>query len=412
MMTRPIAVALHDGFYGCGTGAGLCNWSLMSVLAHRYPHARFRLMPIGLSGASHEHDAHWFRTTGRLWAGRDVVIDPVDNATGNTTRFGVLDNFQAASSDASHRLNRLTGADRPGLILASDAPFHGIGVHLEPELAARTLLIPHSTGALHDPENRDRVRFEHEGFIELCRRGGKVAAISAHMRSHLAADYAVPKSALIDLPNGLAHEPASGPTPDLPPPAREGFVLAMGRATPYKGFEDLLRALHLLRQSRFPVPHLLLAAVTETAEPTAYQRHLANLATQLDIPTTVWTRFDPALRGLYADPALRAVVVPSHAEPYGRIPLEAYAAGAGPVVATTAGGLADLVVDGVTGFSAPPEDPRGLAAALHQALTLSPAHRSAMTVAARTLGSRHDYDRTVTTVVETLAPWLGRRELS
>ncbi|QVJ00302.1 glycosyltransferase family 4 protein [Nocardiopsis eucommiae] len=371
-MSGPIAVALHDGFYGCGTGAGVCNRSLMGVLAHRYPHARFHLMPIGLSTTSTEHDPGWYRAVQQLWAGRDVVVDPVDNATNNTTRFGAVDNFRAASRDAAHRLNRLTGSDRPGLILASDAPFHGIGAHLEPELAARTLLIPHSTGALHDPENRDRVRFEHEGFIELCRRGGKVAAISAHMRSHLAADYGVPNSALIDLPNGLALEPVSGPAPDLPPPAREGFVLAMGRATPYKGFEDLLRALHLLRQSRFPVPHLLLAAVTETVEPTPYQRHLANLASQLDVPTTVWTRFDPALRGLFTHPTLRAVVVPSRIEPFGRIPLEAYAAGAGPVVATTAGGLADLVVDGVTGFSAPPEDPSGLAAALHQALTLSP----------------------------------------
>lgn len=406
----PIAVALHDGFYGCGTGAGHSNRALMRVLAHRYPHARFRLMPIALSPESTEHHPDWYRRTRTLWAERDVVLDPVDNGTNATTRFGGLERFRTAGHDAAHKLNQLTGVDRPGLILAIDAPFHGIGAHLAPGLAARTLLIPRSTGALHDPDNHDRIRFEYQAFADLCRHGGYLAAISPHMRTHLATDYTVPTARLIDLPNGLAYEPTTGPVPEVPAAAQSGFLLAMGRATPYKGFEDLLGALALLAENRVRVPHLVLAAVTETTEPTPYQRHLAQKSAQLGVQATMWHRFDPALRGLYTHPALRAVVVPSQAEPFGRIPLEAYAAGAAPVVATTAGGLADLVLEGITGFTAPPGDPRGLAAAIHRALTLSPAHRSAMAAAGHTFASRYDYDRTLTTVVETLAPWLAPQE--
>jgi glycosyltransferase involved in cell wall biosynthesis len=37
----------------------------------------------------------------------------------------------------------------------------------------------------------------------------------------------------------------------------------------------------------------------------------------------------------------------SRAEPFGRIPLEAYAAGASPVIATTAGGLAEIVTSDI-----------------------------------------------------------------
>jgi glycosyltransferase involved in cell wall biosynthesis len=69
------------------------------------------------------------------------------------------------------------------------------------------------------------------------------------------------------------------------------------------------------------------------------------------------------------------VIVASRAEPFGRIPLEAYAAGASPVVATTAGGLAEVVTEGSTGYTALPADPRSLAAAIRRALAATPVQR-------------------------------------
>lgn len=92
------------------------------------------------------------------------------------------------------------------------------------------------------------------------------------------------------------------------------------------------------RQSaRASVPHAVLAAVTDQQCPSAYQRHLADRIRTLGLDATLLTRFDPGVRTLLGHPALQAVVVPSRSEPFGRVPLEAYAAGATPVVATTAG---------------------------------------------------------------------------
>jgi hypothetical protein len=52
-----------------------------------------------------------------------------------------------------------------------------------------------------------------------------------------------------------------------------------------------------------------------------YQRHLINRVSDLGLNAEVITRFSPAVRDLLTHPALRAVVVPSRAEPFGRIPI-------------------------------------------------------------------------------------------
>ncbi len=78
-------------------------------------------------------------------------------------------------------------------------------------------------------------------------------------------------------------------------------------------------------------------------------------------------------------------MIPSRTEPFGRVPLEAYAAGAAPVVATTAGGLAEQVIDGVTGLTASPADPVSLASAIGRALSLTDDERDRMRCAGRCL---------------------------
>ncbi|CRK54075.1 MULTISPECIES: glycosyltransferase family 4 protein [Mycobacteriales] len=62
-----------------------------------------------------------------------------------------------------------------------------------------------------------------------------------------------------------------------------------------------------------------------------------------------------------------AIVLPSRYEPFGIIALEAAAAGT-PLVTSTAGGLGEAVVDGVTGLSFQPGDVDGLTSAVREAL--------------------------------------------
>ena len=62
-----------------------------------------------------------------------------------------------------------------------------------------------------------------------------------------------------------------------------------------------------------------------------------------------------------------AAVLPSHYEPFGIVALEAAATGT-PLVTSTAGGLGEAVIDGVTGTSFRPRDVAALAAAVRAVL--------------------------------------------
>src|SRR6185437_13769239 len=85
-------------------------------------------------------------------------------------------------------------------------------------------------------------------------------------------------------------------------------------------------------------------------------------------------------------------VVPSiWNEPFGMVALDAAAAGL-PVIASRAGGLAEIVVDGQTGILVPPGDERELATAIMR-LAAQPALRQELGTAARRRSLQFTWDR-------------------
>lgn len=383
-MTGTVVLAVHDGFYGCGTGAGYANRAFLDVLVD----ARVRLvvLPVYLSKTNPERQENWHRDVRKRL--RHAEVFPVDNGTDGMDRWGTLDNFRRLAEDAGRVL--VDEVADPLLVLAFDVPFLGLATVLPPRLLRRLVLVPRSSGVLHTPWDRERIEWERAALARAAAHGGGIAAISGYMRRHLRTDYGVPAAAMIDLGDGLVAEDQPFATSvELPP-----FVLAMGRAEPYKGFDDLLDAVEILRAEGFP--HLVLAATTEGPTPSAYQQRLRERVARLGIDATVIDRFGPEVRGLLTHPRLRAVVVPSRVEPFGRIPVESFLAGAGPVVSTTAGGLAEQVVDDVTGYTAPPANPVRLAAAIRRALRADEPTRRRLRDAGRDLVRRRfDYRRSI-----------------
>lgn len=406
-----VAVAVHDGFYGATTGAGRSNRAFLDTLcALLAPDVELLVLPIRVPDGVAGHDARWHHDTSRMIAQTGGTVLPVDNGSGGRSRFGRLPNFQAAGIDAARLLaQRLHGRESRALIVAFDVPFFGLAAHLPSALRDHLVIVPRATAVLHTPDDTERIAWEIAGLHAAATAGAKIAAISTYMRAHLARDYQLPIGCFTDMFNGFTAadlDDLTSPFPyTLPQRTRGGFLFALGRAEIHKGFDDLLDAIGLLRSRGIPVPHLVLAAVASGDELTPYQQHLHRRVSSERFDATLVARHDATIRRLLTHSALAAAVVPSRVEPFGRVPLEALAAGAAPLVATTAGGIAEFAIDGETALTAPPADPAGLAAALHRALTLGPADRHRLREAGWRTAARYDYTATISGFLTLTAPW-------
>lgn len=189
-----VAAVLHDGFYSCGTGAGRSNRAFLETLVGMLlPEVRLLVLPIHLARGSSEYNAPWHAEMQTLIQHAGGQIIPLNNGTHGTIRFGGLTQFKTACSSVATVLNNYPQAPGdPLLIIAFDAPFYGLAPLLT--AAARRCLVnvARSTAPLHDPGDRSRVQWERNGLHAAVVGGARVAAISAHMRRHLAGQYGIP----------------------------------------------------------------------------------------------------------------------------------------------------------------------------------------------------------------------------
>ncbi len=152
---------------------------------------------------------------------------------------------------------------------------------------------------------------------------------------------------------------------NLPPDFPNGrVILAVGRwasAEKYKGADDLIRAMPQLTNS-FPDVNLVLLGRGDDVP------RLKSIASELNVSSSV--RFlegmtDDQLAACYASAEIFAL--PSTGEGFGIVFLEAMAFGL-PVVGAEAGGVTDIIQDGVNGLLVPPKNPAALTQALARLL--------------------------------------------
>ena len=187
------------------------------------------------------------------------------------------------------------------------------------------------------------------------------------------------------------------PDPSWAGPARLGvspgrpYVLFVGRVTRQKGLVHLLEAAHGFE----PGAQLVLCAgAPDTPE---FESEVRSLVGELSASRdgVIWARETLPRRDLVQVMSHAAVFVcPSVYEPFGLINVEAMSC-AVPVVATSVGGIPEIVVDGETGFLVPfvaadafgtPEDPGALAEGMAKRvneLLSSPARAKEMGAAGR-----------------------------
>ena len=156
----------------------------------------------------------------------------------------------------------------------------------------------------------------------------------------------------------------------------EHVLLFVGRLTPIKGLETLLRALAVLRSDGLAAARLTLLVVGGTKGDEAGSGDLRRLARELGVGA--WVDFrgpqpQDVLPDYYA--AADLCLMPSRYESFGMVALEAMASGV-PVIASRAGGLAVTVQDGATGRLVPEGDVAALARAVVGLLADEPGRRA------------------------------------
>ncbi|MCV7420823.1 glycosyltransferase family 4 protein [Mycobacterium yunnanensis] len=174
---------------------------------------------------------------------------------------------------------------------------------------------------------------------------------------------------VVVIAQGVDVEKFSDSSATAGPPRRLGglsgvpTIAAVGRVDPEKGLHVLISAVAELRASGQNAQLVLVGSPNK--DDGSYQAHLVALGERVlgDALTMV-----PQVDDVPA--ALRAVDVlacPSVEEPFGQILLEAQACGV-PVIATSAGGPLEFIVDGVTGLLVAPNDSHDLAVGLGRLL--------------------------------------------
>nr|WP_218891139.1 glycosyltransferase family 4 protein [Actinomycetospora corticicola] len=195
-----------------------------------------------------------------------------------------------------------------------------------------------------------------------------VVTCSHAMRTEVADLFDVDPVGITVLHNGIDAAAWSGMPVERRPVAENSHrrsgprtLVTFGRLEWEKGIQDVIAALPAIRRAH-PGTRLMIAGSGSHAAWLAARAREARVRRAVVMLGHV---DDVTLTRLLG--SADAVVLPSRYEPFGIVALEAAAAGA-PLVASRAGGLGEVVLDGVTGLSFDPGDVAGCAAAVIAAL--------------------------------------------
>lgn len=143
-------------------------------------------------------------------------------------------------------------------------------------------------------------------------------------------------------------------------PATAKVVGLVGQMRPWKRHEDFLRAGVIVKQSVSDVFFLVVGGDFDASE--EYAQKIRMLSSDLGLAEQIaWLGFYDRIGQVFK--AMDLFVLPSETEAFGRVIIEAMALSK-PVVATTVGGIPEIVVDSVTGLLVPPRSPEKLAEAI------------------------------------------------
>ncbi|KAA9153881.1 glycosyltransferase family 4 protein [Amycolatopsis acidicola] len=227
----------------------------------------------------------------------------------------------------------------------------------------------------------------HSAEWWLANRSDELITCSRAMRTEVAGLFDLEPDGITVIHNGIEERGWRVPQSEIAAarerfsPKGEPLLLYFGRLEWEKGVQDLLAALPQIRREH-PGARVVVAGRGRHLEPLIEQARKLRIRRAVHFAGHLPDR---ELRAALA--AADAVVLPSRYEPFGIVALEA-AASEAPLIASTAGGLGEVVIDGISGLSFAPGD----VAALHDAVDSVLRDRKAAKARARTARARLSVD--------------------
>ena len=230
-------------------------------------------------------------------------------------------------------------------------------------------------------------------YNSIMAKGVRIIAISHYIAQHILDHYPVDINDIRVIyrgtpmerfhPNMIHPERLIKLAKEWQVPEDKQLILMPSRFTRIKGHHVLIEALALMKRRDFFC--VICDASPDTEQ---YQQELLQLIDKHKLQQHV------RLVGFCADvPAAmrlaQLVVAPSLVpEGFGRVPVEAQAAGT-PVVASAIGGHKEIIIDGETGWLVPPDDTAAMAAAMNKALSMTEDQRNDMANKAMSFVAEH-----------------------
>ena len=132
------------------------------------------------------------------------------------------------------------------------------------------------------------------------------------------------------------------------------LVAVIGILQKRKAQDDAIRAVKIAKET---IPNIKLLLVGGGSE--EFKKYLKELVSKLNISDSViFTGYRDDVPQIL--PHCMVLLMPSWDEPFGRVVIEAMAAGV-PVIGTNRGGVKEIIWDGITGYLVPPKKPSKIA---------------------------------------------------
>lgn len=191
----------------------------------------------------------------------------------------------------------------------------------------------------------------------LCYQASRVIVCSGYMKEEVGRVFAVPGDKVRVIPNGVSESWSR----IIRDEAKRPLVIFVGRLVPEKGPQTLVEAMPGIL-AEFATARLILAGDGPMEADIRRRIYQAGLGKAVELAGRM---DDEGLCRLYREAWVAAF--PSSYEPFGIVALEAMATGV-PCVVGDAGGLREIVRDGVSGVAVRPDDPEALGHAVKSLL--------------------------------------------